>query len=104
MGPIFVRHVRPDTAIWPGRRLLAVLDAVAWPALWLYAIWRVPFDTGVSGKVLATAGVLIAARRVLRAWVRNERYWFSTRRWGGFLLALIVVAVVLKIVTAMSLH
>jgi hypothetical protein len=45
MGPIFVRHVRPDAAIW-----------------------------------------------------------FSTRRWGGFLLALIAVAVVLKIVTAMPLH
>jgi hypothetical protein len=91
MGPIFVRYVRPDADVWPGRRLLAVLDAVAWPALWLYAIWRVPFETGLAGKALATVVAVVAIRRVLRAWVRNERYWFSTWRWGRFVLALIAV-------------
>ncbi len=103
MGPIFVRYVRPDADIWPGRRLLAFLDAAAWPALWLYAIWCVPFDTGIAGKMLATVVVVVAIRRVLRAWMRNELYWFSTWRWGRFLLALVIVGVVLRLTAAMSL-
>lgn len=103
MGPIFVRHVRPDAAIWPGRRLVAVLDAVAWPALWLYAVWRVPFDTGAVGKACAAVLVLIAVRRLFRAWVRNERYWFSTLRWARLVLTLIAAGVVLKVATTISL-
>jgi hypothetical protein len=31
MGPIFVRYLPPEARVWRGRKLLAVLDALAWP-------------------------------------------------------------------------
>jgi hypothetical protein len=32
------RDPRPDAPDWPGRRLLAAVDAVAWPPMWLLLI------------------------------------------------------------------
>lgn len=100
MALIFVRQTRPDAHIWPGRRMLAVVDAVAWPALWICAIWSLPFHTGVAGQLAMAIAAFVAFSRVLKAWVRNERYSFSTWRWGRAVVALILVGVALKIAVA----
>jgi hypothetical protein len=102
MGLIFIRHVRPDADVWPGRRLLAVLDAVAWPALWIYAIWNLPFHTGIAGELAIAIATFVALPRMLKAWTRNERYSFSTWRWGRVVVALILVGVALKIALVMQ--
>ena len=35
MWLLVAREPRPDAPDWPGRRLLAAVDAVAWPLLWV---------------------------------------------------------------------
>lgn len=100
MGLIFIRRVRPDANVWPGRRLLAVVDAVAWPALWIFAIWSLPLHTGVAGQLAMAIAAFVGLWRVLKAWTRNERYSFSTWRSGRVVVALILVGVALKIAVA----
>jgi hypothetical protein len=102
MGPIFVREVPADVAVWPGRRLLAVLDAVAWPALWIYATLHAPFDTGLAGKAVVAVATVMAVHRVIKALLRSERYRFSARRWGRVALGLLLLGFVLKVAVGLS--
>jgi hypothetical protein len=62
--------------------LLSVIDAVAWPAGWLVAVSAVP-EPGVLGQVFGALLILLILKRSHRALVRNERYRFTTWRWGG---------------------
>jgi hypothetical protein len=102
MGPIFVREVPADVAVWPGRRLLAAVDAIAWPGLWIYLTMHAPFDTGLLGTaVVALAGVL-AVLRASKALLRNERYRFTVVRWGRVALGLVLIGFVLKIAVGIT--
>ena len=96
MAVIFVRQVRPDAHVWRGRRLLALLDAVAWPGLLIYAVRQAPFESAAAGDVIAAAAVLIAGFRSVKAFCWNERYRFTTWRWGRVALVLIAVGLLLK--------
>lgn len=53
----------PDAAYWPGRRLLGVVDAIIWPALWFGAIQALPVRTGLMGTVIQTFLIMFALRR-----------------------------------------
>lgn len=69
MWLLLTRQPKPDAAYWPGRRVLAALDAVAWPALWLVALSHAPVPTGAvglgCGRILRVVrGVALAARPV----------------------------------------
>ena len=86
MWVLISRAPREDAAYWPGRRLLAMLDAVAWPMLWAVAVIKAPFST-------------VAARRTHRAVFRNERYWFTIWRWGLALAGLAAVGAATKLNT-----
>ena len=68
------RTPRPAAAYWPGRRTVALLDALAWPALWFVAILAMPAKTGVVGLVIQALSILFAFRRTWLALFRNERY------------------------------
>ena len=82
--------------------MLAVVDAIAWPALWVYLTMRVPFDTGLLGTaVVALAGVL-AVLRASKALLRNERYRFTVVRWGRVALGLVLIGFVLKIAVGIT--
>jgi hypothetical protein len=35
MRLVFIREAVPDAPYWAGRRLLALVGAVAWPAAWI---------------------------------------------------------------------
>ena len=96
MALIFVRESRPDAHVWRGRRLLALLDAVAWPILWIFAVRQAPLETGLIGEVIVVSAVLIAALRSVKALSRNERYSFTTWRWGRFAVVIISVGLMLK--------
>ena len=97
MWILIARPPRPDATSWPGRRLLAALDAVAWPALIAATFTLAPISTGVVGPTFVGILVLIAMARLQQALWRNERYWFTTWRWGKVMVALLVVGVVLKL-------
>lgn len=82
MWILFARAPKPDAAYWPGRRWLAALDAIVWPALWVVAVARAPVATGIVGSVVMAIAMVSAASRFHRALWHNERYWFTTWRWG----------------------
>jgi hypothetical protein len=92
MWILFRRAARPDAAYWPGRRWLAVVDALAWPTVWLMAVLSAPMSTGIAGRTVMALAVLTAVRRSYRALWSNERYWFTTWRWGVPLATLLLFA------------
>jgi hypothetical protein len=102
MRLIFVRQVRPDAHVWHGLRLLALLDALAWPALWILAVRQAPLETGVVSDVIIAAALFTAGWRSVRALSRNERYRFTAWRWGRVALALVALGLVLKVVVGPS--
>lgn len=93
------RAPRPDARYWRGRRLLAALDALAWPAILLVAIRTAPFSTGAIGLVASSLAVLIAARRLHRAILRNQRYEFTTLRGGIVLIWMLALGAGLKLLS-----
>jgi len=97
MWIIYGRTPKPDAAYFAGRRWLALLDAVAWPVAWLIAISVIPYNTGVLGILAKAVLVLVALRRCQRALFRNERYRFSTLRWGVPILALVALGELMKV-------
>lgn len=99
MRLVITRAPRQDAAYWPGRRWLALLDALAWPALWAIAVIEAPFSTGLVGAVALSFLGVIAARRSHRAIFRNERYCFTIWRWGLALAGLVAVGAATKLVT-----
>lgn len=92
---LFARAPRPDAVVWPGRRLLAALDAVLWPLALGMGLLGVP-QSGAAGQVALAACVLFAVRRLLRAVWRNERYFFTSWRWGCRLGSLLLFGYALQ--------
>lgn len=99
MWLVIARAPRQDAAYWLGRRWLALLDAVAWPGLWAVAVVKAPFSTGLVGPVAVLLLVAVAARRSHRAIFRNERYWFTTWRWGLVLAGFAAVGAATKLLS-----
>jgi hypothetical protein len=64
---------------------------------WLIAISVIPYNTGVLGILAKAVLVLVALRRCQRALFRNERYRFSTLRWGVPILALVALGELMKV-------
>ena len=95
MWVVIPRAPSPDATPWPGRRLLAFFDAVAWPAGWLVAVSIVP-KPGVFGQVVGALLVLCALRRIRIALFRNERYRFTTWRWGIPVMTLVAFGAVTR--------
>ncbi len=87
----------PDAVYWPGRRLLAAVDAIVWPVLGLCTVVATPFQTGIAGALVIALMPLFAIRRLQRAVVENERYRFTTWRWGKPVATLIVIGALLKV-------
>ena len=85
----------PDARQWPGRRLLSVVDAVAWPTAWLVAVSMAP-NPGVFGQVVGALLILFAIQRSSRALFRNERYRFTTWRCGLPVLGLVALGALIK--------
>lgn len=97
MWIFFVREPLPDAPDWPGRHVLAALDAVVWPLLWMWIIGRAPAPLGVVGPFVVAVAALCLLLRLRRALWSNRRYRFTTWRWGKTFAAMLVVGVVLKL-------
>ena len=97
MWLLVAREHRPDAPDWPGRRLLAAVDAVAWPLMWALLIRHAPQPAGLIGPFVTALAVLFGLGRLHRArWV-NHRYWFTTWRWGKVLASMLLIGAVLKL-------
>lgn len=93
----FARAPLPDVPYWPGRRLLALVDSVAWPAVWIALAAQLPHAAGIVGPAVMALAALSAIGRVRRAVWQNHRYHFTTWRWGRVVAGLLVVVLALKV-------
>lgn len=100
MWLLYARAPAPDAPDWPGRRLLALLDAAAWPGLIAALVSHSPLQTGVVGSLALALCALFAIRRCVRALWHNERYQFTTWRFGLPLSALLAIGAAVKLVAA----
>lgn len=100
MWLVLTRAPLPDAPYWPGRRLLALADAVAWPAGWIALATQLPKPVGIVGPVIIALAVLSAVGRVHRASLRNHRYHFTTWRWGRIGAMLLLFGVVIRLVSS----
>ena len=97
MWLLVARQPKPDAAYWPGRRWLAVVDAVAWPLACVLVFSRAPEPVGLVGPFVMAVALLCALGRVHRALCENHRYWFTTWRWGRIAAAMLLIGFVLKL-------
>ena len=73
MWLLVAREPRPDAPYWRGRRLIAAVDAVAWPLMWVLLISQVPGPTGLVGPFVTALAVLLGLGRLHRAlWVNHR--------------------------------
>jgi hypothetical protein len=93
MWLVFARAPLPDAPYWPGRRLLAVVDAVVWPVAWVALAMHLSHPAGIAAPVVVALAVLSAVVRVHRAACQNHRYHFTTLRWGRVVAGLLLVGV-----------
>jgi hypothetical protein len=96
MWLVLTRAPLPDAPYWPGRRLLALADAVGWPAGWIVLAAQLPQPAGIVGPMVIALAVLSAVGRVHRAVWQNRRYHFTTWRWGRVSFGLVLIGFVLK--------
>ncbi|MBE7418404.1 MAG: hypothetical protein HS128_11770 [Ideonella sp.] len=96
MWLVLTRAPLLDAPYWPGRRLLALVDAVAWPSAWIALATQLPQPAGIVGPMIIALAVLSAVGRVLRAARQNHRYHFTTWMWGRPVLMLLLLGLVLR--------
>jgi len=96
MWLLYARTPRPDAPYWSGRRLLAVVDALGWPLLWVFGFSHLPRPVGVVAPLITAVALLCAIGRLHRALWLNHRYRFTTWRWGRLAAALLLVGAVMK--------
>jgi hypothetical protein len=96
MWLLVVREPLPDAAYWPGRRVLAALDAAGWPILCVLLIRHAPPPVGLLGPVLTAVALLYGLGRLHRALWESHRYRYTTWRWGRMAAAPLLVGVVVK--------
>lgn len=98
MWLLVAREPRQDAPQWSGRKCLAVVDALAWPAAVVILIFISNLQLGVIGPVSMAAALLLSVSRFRRAIWLNHRYRFTTWRWGGVALGLMTVGAFLKMI------
>ena len=100
MWLVVAREPVPDAPYWPGRRWLAVVDAVAWPAAWVVLFAQLPAPPGVVGPIIVAIASISCVTRVSRAVWQNHRYRFTAWRWGRVIAALLLTGLVLKLMVS----
>ncbi len=102
MWVIFARAPPPDAVVWPGRRALALVDAVAWPAAWAGLVLGMPVSSGLAGPFALALCAASAVTRAHRAVAHNHRYHFTTWRWGRRLVFVLAIGYALKLAVLLS--
>jgi hypothetical protein len=102
MWLLFARAPTPDVHVWPGRRALAFVDALAWPVGLAALVLSAPFPSGVVGASAVAYCVVAAIRRAYRAVADNHRYHFTTWRWGRRFAFVLAFGYALKLAVILS--
>jgi hypothetical protein len=77
--------------------LLAAVDAVVWPILWVLLIKHAPEPVGLVGPFVSAGAILCGLGRLHRAVWLNHRYRFTTWRWGRIAAAFVLIGLVMKL-------
>ena len=96
MWVLIARQPSPEAAYWPGRPMLSLLDAVLWPAAWVFGVSSMAMHPGLIGIGVVILAIVAAAGRCRRALLDNGRYRFTTYRWGVPMVALCACGAVVK--------
>lgn len=97
MWLLVAREPRPDARAWPGRRLLAAVDAIAWPVIWVMLARHLPEPVGLVVPFVMALAVVLGLQRFYGAvWV-NHRYRFTSWRWGKLVAAMLLIGAMLKL-------
>jgi hypothetical protein len=102
MWLLYARAPPPDVHVWPGRRALAFVDALAWPVCLAALVVSAPFPSGVAGASAVAYCAVAAIRRAHRAVAENHRYHFTTWRWGRRLAFVLAFGYALKLAVMLS--
>ena len=97
MWLVIARAPRPDAPQWPGRRALAVVDALLWPACLMLAALHLPPRAGIVQGAVVAISCFAALRGVYRAALNNRRYRFTTWQVARWMAALLALGVILKL-------
>lgn len=98
---VLTRAPLPDAPYWPGRRLLALVDAVTWPVAWVIVATQLPKPAGIVAPIIVALAVLSALGRVHRAAWLNHRYHFTTWRWARVAVAALLFGLLLRLLLPM---
>ena len=96
---VFARAPLPNATYWPGRRLLALADALVWPASWIALAVQLLQPAGIVGPMVVAVALLSAIGRGHRAVWQNHRYHFTTWRWAQILICLLLIGLTLSFLT-----
>ncbi len=97
MWMLFTRAPPPDAPYWPGRRWLALIDAIAWPAMTWCVLQGMSSSGGLIVALAMALLVVSGLRRVFAALLANHRYHFTTWRWGRVVAWLLAIGAFLKV-------
>lgn len=97
MWLLIAREPIADLPYWPGRRWLAAVDALVWPAMWVLMFSHAPKPVGIVGPFVASVALLAASSRLHRALCLNHRYRFTAWRWGRIAAAMLLMGSVMKL-------
>lgn len=97
MWLLYARSPAPDAQYWPGRRWLAALDALLWPALMAALLVHAELDLGLLRSVGLALCAVVGLRRGFRAVWRNERYRFTSWTLGVPLAGLLAFGALLTL-------
>lgn len=97
MWLVYAREPESDAPWWPGRRLLAAVDAVGWPLLWIELLANAPAPLGVVKPVVTAIALVYAIARLRRAVFVNHRYQLTTLWLGRVFAVLLLVGFILKL-------
>lgn len=96
MWIVIPRRPRAVARVWAGRRLLASVDAITWPAGWAVLVSHSPVDVGLLGRASVALVILLAVRGLTIAIWHNERYGFVSWRLFRLMAALLLVGASLQ--------
>jgi hypothetical protein len=94
---VWRRAPLPPARVWRGRRLLAALDAVVWPTLWIAGVLASPFGMGVVGASIFALACCAGFSRLWKAVNSNENYRFTILRWGRPVFGLLAMGAFLNL-------
>lgn len=84
-----------------GRRVLAFVDAVAWPTAWATSVLGLSVSSGLA-SLFAVALCAVSALTLAHRAIAHNHHHFSTWRWGHRLVFVLAIGYALELAVLIS--